>query len=613
MFKCFSNYSARSQTCSNYSAISHTSNYSAKSHYRQCSNFSARSHTCGQLRLDHVGQTVVLGGWVQAVRMDKFLLLRDRSGLCQVTVPDDMLNSVNDLTLESVIVLEGTVRERPSDQFNTNMDTGCVEVELCKMKEVSPAIPNLPLQQKKQLFANEPLRLQHRYLDLRRPELQAALALRSDITMNMRNFLVGHGFLDIETPTLFRRTPGGAKEFVVPTRIPNKFYSLVQSPQQFKQLLMIGGLDRYFQVARCYRDEGGRPDRQPEFTQIDIELSFCDREHVLVLIEELLGSFWPTELVTPLPRMTYKDAMELYGVDKPDTRYGSTIVNLTKKMEHCGAEFLEKSIKDSDDFMVGCVVFESEEEGMKTLKNIQKQVAQETKDHKNEKTIISPITISSTGDVSNSLLSKCHADVTELVLDALGGGVSGFIVWGVKDRALPLLGRLRTNLAKEMLGDLSTLPHSLLWVVDFPLFLPGDDGKLESTHHPFTAPHQEDYHLLREDPAKCRGLHYDLVVDGQEVGGGSVRIHSANDQRYILETILGEDTKELSHLLAGLDVGCPPHAGIALGLDRLVTILARAQSIRDVIAFPKTSDGKDLMGDAPAEISKEQRKLYHLG
>lgn len=580
--------------------------------YRRCSNYSVKSHTCGQLRLDHVGQNVVLGGWVQAIRMDKFLLLRDRSGLCQVTVPDDMLNTVNNLTLETVMVVEGIVRKRPEDQFNTNMDTGCVEVELCKIREVSPAMPNLPLQQKKQLFANEPLRLQHRYLDLRRPELQASLALRSDITMKIRQFLVGQGFWDIETPTLFRRTPGGAKEFIVPTRIPNKFYSLVQSPQQFKQLLMIGGLDRYFQVARCYRDEGGRPDRQPEFTQIDIELSFCDREHVLSLIEELLGSFWPTELVTPLERMTYNDAMERYGVDKPDTRYGSTIVNLTKKFENCGAEFLEKSIKDSEDFMVGCVVFESEEGGMNTLKSLQKQVAQETKDHKTEKAIISPITISSTGDVSNSLLNKCNAEMIKLVKDELGDSVSGFLVWGHKESALPLLGRLRINLAKEMVPDIAHLPHSLLWVVDFPLFLPGDDGKLESTHHPFTAAHPQDLHLLREDPAKCRGLHYDLVVDGQEVGGGSVRIHSASDQRYVLETILGEDTKELSHLLAGLDVGCPPHAGIALGLDRLVAILARAKSIRDVIAFPKSSDGKDLMGDAPAEITAEERKLYHL-
>lgn len=578
--------------------------------YRRCSSYSARSHTCGQLRLDHVGQNVVLGGWVQAVRMDKFLLLRDRSGLCQVTVPDDMLDAVKNLTLESVMVVEGTVRERPHGQFNNEMDTGCVEVELCKINEVSPAIPNLPLQQKKHLFANEPARLQHRYLDLRRPDLQASLALRSDITMKMRQFLVGQGFWDIETPTLFRRTPGGAQEFVVPTRIPNKFYSLVQSPQQFKQLLMIGGLDRYFQVARCYRDEGGRPDRQPEFTQVDIELSFCDREHVLTLIEELLGSFWPTELSTPLPRMTYNDAMELYGVDKPDTRYASTIVNMTKMFEKCGAEFLEKSIKESEDFMVGCVVFKSG--GMKTLKNVQKQVAQETKDHNNEKAIISPITISSNGDVSNSLLNKCNAEVIKHVKAELGDDVSGFLVWGHKSTALPLLGRLRINLSKEMIVDLPNLPHSLLWVVDFPLFLPGDDGNLESTHHPFTAAHPKDQHLLREDPAKCRGLHYDLVVDGQEVGGGSVRIHSASDQRYVLETILGEDTKELSHLLAGLDTGCPPHAGIALGLDRLVTILARAQSIRDVIAFPKSSDGKDLMGDAPAEITAEERKLYHL-
>jgi len=579
---------------------------------RRCSSYCVRSHTCGQLRLDHVGQTVVLGGWVQAVRLNKFVILRDRTGLCQVTVPDDMMENVKSFNLETVMVIEGTVKKRPDDQFNLNMDTGCVEVELSKINQVSPVETNLPLQSKKQLFANEPLRLQHRYLDLRRPELQASLALRSNITMKMRQFLVDQGFWDIETPTLFRRTPGGAKEFVVPTQIPNKFYSLVQSPQQFKQLLMVGGIDRYFQVARCYRDEGGRPDRQPEFTQIDIELSFCDRDHVLNLVEELLQSFWPTQLSLPLPRMTYDEAMLLYGVDKPDTRYENTIINLTKAFEKCGNEFLEKSMEDSEDFIIGCVVFESEDGGMKILKNVQKQVAKETKDHNTKKAIISPITISKKGEVSNSLLIKCNGEVTNLVRQQLKDGVAGFLVCGQKSTTLPLLGRLRTTMAKEMVPNLKDLPHSLLWVVDFPLFLPDDEGNLESTHHPFTAPHPEDRHLLNVDPAKCRGLHYDLVVDGQEVGGGSVRIHSASDQRYVLETILGEDTSELSHLLAALASGCPPHGGIALGLDRLVTILTGAPSIRDVIAFPKSSEGKDLMGDAPAEITADQRKLYHL-
>lgn len=579
---------------------------------RRCSSeYSVRSHTCGELGLGQVGNQVTLAGWVQAKRMDKFLIIRDRTGLCQVRLPP--ATKIGDLPNESVLVFKGVVQKRPEGQENLNMATGNVEVELTEVIETSRSHQNLPVQQSKHVAAKEALRMQYRYLDLRNPQLQRNLMIRSEITMKMRQFLIEKGFLDIETPTLFRRTPGGAKEFVVPTRSPGNFYSLVQSPQQFKQLLMVGGIDRYFQVARCYRDEGGKPDRQPEFTQLDLEISFAGREEVLAVVEDLMSACWPEVVPSPIPRMTYKQAMEQFGVDKPDTRYGNTIQDLTSLFKDCGFDVIESRLR-SDDLFVGGVFFDGDD--VKCLKSTENDVklalADLIKEHtdRQETVIISSLhTVG--GGVSSSLLRKCRQETVSAVQESVGPDRLGFLVCAHKDLAVPLLGRFRTNLARHLVPALDSLPHSFLWVVDFPLFVL-EDGRLESAHHPFTAVHSEDRDRLGTEPLACRSQHYDLVLDGQEVGGGSVRIHDEADQRFVLKDLLGEEVGELEHLLKALGSGAPPHAGIALGLDRLMAILTRSNSIKEVIAFPKSNEGRDLMSGAPTSITEDQYKLYHL-
>eukprot|EP00092_Neocalanus_flemingeri_P032647 GFUD01035512.1.p1 GENE.GFUD01035512.1~~GFUD01035512.1.p1 ORF type:complete len:610 (-),score=148.35 GFUD01035512.1:82-1911(-) len=579
------------------------------------SSYSFRTHTCGELGLGNEGAKVTIAGWIQTKRLDKFVLLRDRTGVCQVKVPENtnLFEQVKNLPNESVLVLNGVVKRRPEGQENLKLESGQIEVEMESVVDSSEADPNLPFQQSKHLQAKESLRLQYRYLDLRRPEIQYNLAIRSALTMKMRQFLVEKKFLDIETPTLFRRTPGGAKEFVVPTRTSNKFYSLVQSPQQFKQLLMVGGLDRYFQIARCYRDEGGKPDRQPEFTQLDIEMSFAGREEIVALIEDLIAFCWPEVLCTPFEQMDYQDAMENYGVDKPDLRFGNKIKNLTNIFADCGFEFITSNVHDKN-FMVGGVFFDAE--NAQFIKSIEKDVKTALADHlKEHNHANSPIVISSFssvgGRIENSILKKCNGATKNSAAEQIGENKIGFLVCGQKDAILPILGRFRNELAKTQLSDLDERPNKFLWIVDFPLFV-YEEGKLESAHHPFTAPHPQDYAQFKTNPLGCRSLHYDLVLNGQEIAGGSVRIHSAEDQQFVLEEVLNEDVSELQHLISALNSGCPPHAGIAIGLDRLVAILTKANSIRDVIAFPKSAEGKDLMSGAPAEISEEEKILYHL-
>jgi len=407
------------------------------------------------------------------------------------------------------------------------------------------------------------------------------------------------------------------KEFVVPTHTKNKFYSLVQSPQQFKQLLMVGGLDRYFQVARCYRDEGGKPDRQPEFTQLDIEMSFASRKDIINLIEDLLVHCWPRQVEMPIERMVYDDAMTLYGVDKPDLRFDNKIINLTETLKNTGFDFIDSKSGDPS-FFSGAVLFNStfEKASSKILKSIENDIKKIFEDQleeckKNNKTIIISSVSKKKGAVQNTIIKKVNADTKERVDKMICDNEMGFIVCGDKEAALPILGKLRNLLAKEFIPDLEERPDKFLWVVDFPLFLM-EEGVLESAHHPFTACHPEDRHMFRSRPLECRSLHYDLVLNGQEVGGGSVRIHSMEDQMFVLDDVLKADVSELKHLLEALNSGCPPHAGIALGLDRLVAILTKSNSIRDVIAFPKSSEGKDVMSGAPANITDEQKHYYHL-
>jgi len=591
-------------------------NYQKPLTFRCTSQYSARSHLCEEIGVKNKNEIITLAGWIQASRMDKFIILRDISGLCQINYDQADIavkSCLSNLPNESVIVVKGHVAKRPEGQINSKMKTGEWELVLTELIDHNPAASNLPIQQSKFTEAKEPLRLQYRYLDLRRKELQQNLILRSQTTMKIRQFLTGKGFHDIETPTLFRRTPGGAKEFIVPTRIQDKFYSLVQSPQQFKQLLMVGGMDRYFQVARCYRDEGGKPDRQPEFTQVDIEMSFASREDIMNLVEDLIVNIWPSDIAKPFETITFHEAVSNYGVDKPDLRYPNKIVALTDQFKSSGFEFLDKQ-SSKNDFFVGAISFKGHD--FKALKSIEKELKSTfSYQIKEWKAKDNPLLISSVyqqedGEIVNSLLTKCSPETRTKVHRLLSPGELGFFVCGNREAALSVLGKARTLLAASFVPQLESLSDRFLWVLDFPLFL-YEDGELQAAHHPFTAPHPQDRHKFLKDPLSCRSLHYDLVLNGAEVAGGSVRIHNEEEQRHVLR-VLGEEAKQLEHLIAALGTGAPPHAGIAFGLDRLIAILARAKSIRDVIAFPKSGEGKDLMSGAPAEIEDSQYELYHL-
>lgn len=541
------------------------------------------THLCGDLNRQHVGEKVTICGWIHHTRLDKFIVLRDHSGLVQVLMQDE---KVSVPCLESCVCIEGVVTERPPGQNNPKMSSGEIEVTVESIKSVNSSRNNLPFYIKP-FQSQEALRLKHRYLDLRNPSLQKNLRLRSEIVHKMRNFMIDNGFVEVETPTLFRRTPGGAREFLVPTHTPDHFYSLVQSPQQFKQLLMVGGIGRYFQVARCYRDEGSRPDRQPEFTQIDIELSFTDAEKVQELTETLIKASWPTPLpADPFPRITYKEAMEKYGSDKPDLRIDNQIENLGKY--------------PSDGRFVKALWFRADQLKIEISKTALKKFEKEMKKMHENLVIVSMN--------KDNLVKKVLPEDYEL---KHGDDQVGFVVLGHQENQVQeCLGKIRSRFC-EQLVKLEENELRFLWVVDFPLFLQ-DEEKLESAHHPFTRPIEEDLHLLDSHPELVRGQHYDLVLNGYEIAGGSMRIHESHLQRKVLEDILNEDTSELNHMLEALTYGCPPHGGIALGLDRIMMIICNAQSIRDVIAFPKTLGGKDLMSGSPTTVQDQDKAYYHL-
>ncbi|XP_076151343.1 aspartate--tRNA ligase, mitochondrial [Alosa pseudoharengus] len=585
--------------------------------------FSLRTHSCGELCSTHIGREVTLYGWVQYVRQDLFVILRDFSGLVQILIPQDeskrvLRKTLFELPLESVVMVRGKVQPRPKGQENKAMSTGEIEVHADSL-EVINKCRKLPFEIKDFVKKSEALRMQYRYLDLRSSQMQYNLRVRSRLVMKMREYLCNlHGFVDVETPTLFKRTPGGAKEFVVPSGEPGKFYSLPQSPQQFKQLLMVAGIDRYFQMARCYRDEGSKPDRQPEFTQVDIEMSFVDQAGIQALVEGLVQYSWPEDkgaVSTPFPSMSYEEAMRDYGVDKPDTRFEMKLVDVSEAFGNTEIQFLRDALQQSG----GCVLAIRVPDGSKHLKGKDLEALKETaKTQFNQD--VSVVQVRPDGSLK-SPLARLLSDAARLQLLHMAGASAGDLVLlaaGTRDSVRPLLGKLRLQCADQLeshgilLRDPSVF--HFLWVVDFPLFLLKEDHpeQLESAHHPFTAPVPEDTHLLYSEPHKVRGQHYDLVLNGCEIGGGSIRIHSASEQRHVLQTVLQEDLSLLTHLLEALDSGAPPHGGIALGLDRLVSIIVGAPSIRDVIAFPKSFRGHDLMSRAPDFVSEEELKPYHI-
>uniref|UniRef100_A0A8B9SZ89 Aspartyl-tRNA synthetase 2, mitochondrial n=1 Tax=Anas platyrhynchos TaxID=8839 RepID=A0A8B9SZ89_ANAPL len=555
-------------------------------------SFVARTNTCGELRSAHVGQEVTLYGWIQYQRHGLFLVLRDFQGLTQIILPQDEAHShvrklLSNAPVESVVRVTGIVSSRPPGQENPKMPTGDIEVKV-ETAEILNSCKKLPFEIKDFIKKSEALRMQYRYLDLRSFQLQYNLRLRSQIVMRMREYLCNlHGFVDVETPTLFKRTPGGAKEFLVPSREAGKFYSLPQSPQQFKQLLMVGGVDRYFQVARCYRDEGSRPDRQPEFTQIDIEMSFVDQAGIQRLIEGAV--------TTPFPSMTYEEALAGYGTDKPDTRFGMKIVDISDILRRSDVQFVQNALS----YPRGTVKAICIPQGV--VSDVMDMICRP------DGSLKSLLTKLLGKEQQSELMRALNVQVDDVVLLAAG-----------EHKRCSALGSLRLESADllEAAGMMLRDPTAFhfLWVVDFPLFLPKEENpaELESAHHPFTAPHPADTNLLYSDPTKVRSQHYDLVLNGNEIGGGSIRIHNAEQQRFVLEKVLKEDSEVLSHLLEALEFGAPPHGGIALGLDRLISLIVGAPSIRDVIAFPKSFRGRDLMGNAPDYVTPEELEPYHI-
>ena len=568
-----------------------------------------RDTLCGSLRLDHVGTAVRLGGWVHR-RRDLgglvFVDLRDRAGIVQVsfdpayTSPEAMTLARN-LGTESVVLVAGEVAARPSEMRNAELDTGDVEVRGVSLRLVGPAdTPVIPVARNRgEPLPAEELRLRHRHLDLRRPELRDNIVLRHRLMQATRRFLSGEGFVEIETPILTKPTPEGARDYLVPSRVhAGEFYALPQSPQLYKQLLMVSGFDRYFQIARCFRDEDLRADRQPEFTQIDIEASFVTREDIMAVAEGLICALWAEgghELQAPFRRMTYADAMERYGCDRPDLRYGLEINDVTAVFAASDLTFVKQAIERG-----GRVRGIRVPGGASLSRKQTDEVESVAKSAGAGGLIVLKRTAAGLEGKGAKFLPEGSGDRLALL-----DGDLGVFVAAEDGVSSPALDRVRQDLARR----LNLLPeHALefLWVVDFPMFeRDAATGGVTPVHHPFTAVHPDDGDHLAGDPTKARALAYDLVLNGTELGGGSIRISNPADQSRVF-SLLGIDEETASmrfgFLLEGLRAGAPPHGGIAFGFDRVAMLLAGATSLRDVIAFPKTTAARALFEGAPTTV-----------
>ncbi|MBQ2621898.1 MAG: aspartate--tRNA ligase [Thermoguttaceae bacterium] len=575
-----------------------------------------RTHTCGALRAEHIGQEVTICGWVDRIRNQGglvFVNLRDRYGITQTAFApeagEDLLEQARGLKMEYVVQVTGKVCARPVGQANPDMATGEIEVRptqmtllnKCNQPPVYPSIPELP---------SEDVRLQYRYLDLRRTAMQDALILRHRMIKTLRDYTDAHGFIEVETPMLGRSTPEGARDYLVPSRVhPGKYYALPQSPQLYKQLLMIAGYDRYVQLARCFRDEDLRADRQPEFTQLDIEMSFVEMEDILTfmdgMIADLAKKILGLDLHLPLSRMDYDEAMERYGSDKPDLRFGMEIIDLTEFAKTVDFQVFRGPAEAGNRVRAIVVPQCADKYSRKAIDELTTYVKE---DFKAKGLVWFKV---ENGDIASPTAKKFTDEEHKKILEITGAkdGDMILVVADTFDITCAALDGLRRRLAKELkLYDPKSMSFS--WIVSFPMFeWNEEENKWDAKHHPFTMPQPAELDLLDTAPEKVHAVAYDLVINGFEAGGGTVRIHDTNLQAKIFKLLNIDDQtahERFGFLLDALKFGAPPHAGIALGVDRLVMLFGGYDNIRDVIAFPKTARAADLMTGAPGVVDDKQ-------
>ncbi|MDO8542409.1 MAG: aspartate--tRNA ligase [Opitutaceae bacterium] len=586
------------------------------------------THHCAQLSTADLDRTASLVGWVDTIRDQGgiiFVDLRDRKGITQIQLEPrenaKLAEQLKQLKPESVIGVSGKVVRRPAGTENANLPTGQVEIVASELEIFNISdTPPFPLDDVGGDKVNEDLRLTYRYLDLRRPKMRQNLLVRHRATKSIRDYFDAQDFIEVETPALFKSTPEGAREYLVPSRIhPGQFYALSQSPQQFKQILMVAGVERYFQIARCFRDEDLRADRQMEFTQVDVEASFVTREDIYALFEGMLKKTWKDvlgiDIPTPFPRMAFVDAMNRYGVDKPDMRFGLELVDLTDTFEKSSFKVFQQTVAG------GGVIKALNAKGLSDITQGELKNFEDIAKSLGAKGLAF---IKVEGGEWKSPIVKFFSEAEKAELTkklSIGEGDLIFFAAAPWGKACAILGRLRLESAAllQKRGKLSIRADDwkFLWVIDFPLMSHDEaENRYVATHHPFTAPVPEDIAFLDSNPKAVRGQHYDVVLNGMELGGGSIRIHQPALQKKVFEEVLKipADVVEsrFGYLLKAFTYGAPPHGGIAFGLDRMVALLCGTTSIRDVIAFPKTQKGQDLMAQSPTPVTARQLKELHI-